>query len=109
MRKESRREHNSVVASSGEAAEIASRLAPPEERARQVSNNGGAIIVGTGELKLPTDFTEREEKSHIFRLNPTAVVLLIFSLAFIAFITYLISIEPPQGKNESVPAVERQP
>lgn len=109
MRKESPSEHKAVVASDGDAAEKAARLAPPEERASQGSNNRGAITVGTGELKLPTDFTEREERRHTFSIGPTAAVFLIFALAFIAFITYLISIEPPpQGTNEPSSAVEAQ-
>jgi hypothetical protein len=109
MKKESPSEHNAVVASDGDAAEKAARLAPLEERAGQGSNNGGAITVGTAELKFPTEFTEREEKSRVFSIDPIAAVLLIFSLAFIAFIAYMISIEqPPQVTNEPSPAVEKQ-
>jgi hypothetical protein len=34
---------------------------------------------------------------------------MILSLAFIAFIAYLISKEPSKAQDESAPAVERQP
>ena len=101
-RRESRREHNPVVTKSKESAELAAHLAPPEERAgrraaNQSRDNGGAIVVDTGELMLPTDFTEREGGvRRFFKMEPIALVILIFALAFIAFITYLISIEPPK-------------
>ncbi|HEX8843286.1 MAG TPA: hypothetical protein VF791_01380 [Pyrinomonadaceae bacterium] len=111
-RKESRREHNPVVAKSKETAELAARLAPLEEQAGKRAalrsrNNGGAIVVDTADLKLPKDFTEREEgKERFLSFDPIAFVILIFSLAFIIFIAYLISIEPPKDKKEPRPAAE---
>ena len=114
MKKESRREHNPIHVSSDGALEKAQQLAPLEERAgkfaRQNSNEEGVINVDTGSLKLPREFTEKEEgKSRLFNVEPITIVILVFSLAFIAFIAYLISIEPPQGKDEPVPAVEGKP
>jgi hypothetical protein len=101
MKRESRREHNPVRGSSDGASQKADQLAPPEERARkstnQNSNNEGVMAVDTGELKLPKEFTEKEDgKSRFFGLEPVALVILIFALAFIAFIAYLISNDSPK-------------
>ncbi len=111
MKRKSKRRHNAVHASSEEGLEKAAQLAPLEERAgkptHQIANNEGVISVDTGNLKFPTEFTEkREGKSGLFGLEPVTIVILIFALAFIAFITYLISIEPPKAKDEPNPAVE---
>ena len=113
-RKESRREHNAVIAANQEAAKLAARLAPLEERMSRRSglgqNNGGAIVVDTDDLKLPSDFTEREEgRPRLFRLDPIGLIILIFALAFIGFIAYQISIEPPKAQDEQKPAVVTQP
>jgi len=101
VKRESRREHNPVRASSDGALEKADMLAPPEERLKRSANqgakNGGVMKVDTGELKLPGDFTEKEDsRARLFGLEPIALIILVFSLAFIAFITYLIAIEPPK-------------
>jgi hypothetical protein len=111
VKRESRREHNPVQGSSDGASQKADQLAPPEERAGKQavrkSNNEGVMGVDTGELKLPKEFTEKEEgKRRFFILEPVALVILIFALAFIAFIAYLISIEPSKVKDEPVPTVE---
>lgn len=109
--RESRSTHNPVHASSEEGLEKAAQLAPLEERVgkstHQITNNEGIISVDTGNLKFPSEFTEkREEKSGPFGLEPVTIVILIFALAFIAFITYLISIAPPKVKDEPPPAAE---
>lgn len=113
MKRELRREHNPVHGSSDGASQKAEQLAPLEERERkhtvQGSNDEGVIGVDTGELKLPKEFTEREEeRSRFLGLEPVALVILIFSLAFIAFIAYLISIEPTKAKDDPIPATEIQ-
>jgi hypothetical protein len=101
MKRESRREHNPVHGSSDGASQKADQLAPPEERAgkpvNRNSNNEGVMGVDTGELKLPKEFTEKEEgKPRFLGLEPVALIILIFALAFIAFIAYLISIDSPK-------------
>jgi hypothetical protein len=102
MKKESRREHNPVHVSSDGSLRKAERLAPLEERRRktaagQSANNGGVIDVDTGSLQLPKGLEENEGKEWRFLgFDPLALFILIFSLAFIALITYLISIEPPK-------------
>jgi hypothetical protein len=101
MKRESRREHNPVQGSSDGASQKADQLAPLEERAGKQavrnSNTEGLMGVDTGELKLPKEFTEKEEgKTHFFGLEPVALVILIFALAFISFIAYLISIDSPK-------------
>jgi hypothetical protein len=99
MRRETRHEHNPVPASSDGALEKADLLAPPEERVQRSADKGakssGVLTVDTGEVKLPNDFTEKEERgARLFGLEPIALIILVFSLAFITFITYLIATEP---------------
>lgn len=111
VNRESWSEHNSIHASSEEGLEKAEQLAPLEERAgmstHQLTNNDGVIIVDTGNLKFPEEFTEKKEgKSGLFGLEPVTIVILTFALAFIDFITYLISIEPSKFKDEPTPAAE---
>jgi hypothetical protein len=100
VRRESRREHNPVQASSDGTSQKADQLAPLEERAGKPadSNNEGVMVVpDTGKLKLPKDLTEKDEgKPRFLGLEPVALVILIFALAFIAFIAYLISIDSPK-------------
>lgn len=96
--------------------EAANLLAPPEEQEATAttttttatpppnSNNGGqsihnvgSIFVGTGELNLPKGFDpEQEQDANLFRLDPVVIFILVAVLAFIGFIAYLISIEPPK-------------
>jgi hypothetical protein len=114
VKRESRRDHNPVHGSSDKASRKAEQLAPPEERAGkqalQTRSDEGVLVVDTGELKLPKEFTEREEgRSRFLGLEPVALVILVFSLAFIAFIAYLISVEPTKAKDDPVPAIETQP
>jgi hypothetical protein len=102
VKRESRREHNAVQGSSDGASQKADQLAPPEERAgkhaaRNSNNEGVMAVPDTGELKLPKEFTEKEEgRQRFLGLEPVALVILIFALAFIAFIAYLISIDSPR-------------
>ena len=80
-----RHEHEHLVPHQGEPQDLAARLTPPEETQQRDSNTGGAILVDTSALNLPRDFTEREEKKGLwFGLEPVAVVILAFALAFIA-------------------------
>ena len=101
MKKETRREHSPVVAKSPEASERAAHLAPPEELDEEASSrssdNDGAINVDTGSLKLPDDYIEeRKDGSRSFRPDPVVVIIFFLSLAFIAYIAYLISVEQPK-------------
>jgi hypothetical protein len=108
-------EHNAVQASDEETQEKAERLAPLEEHppqsSRQNLEGDGLIKVDTGSLKLPSDFTEkRDESSRLFGIEPITFFIMAFTLAFIAFIAFLISREPSKPQDEPAPAaVERQP
>ena len=97
VKKESRREHNPVKTSNPEALERAEQLAPPEELAGdadEVERDGGPSI-DTGALKLPEGLKgDDADTQSAFHLDPIVIFLLVTALAFIAFITYLISIEP---------------
>jgi hypothetical protein len=101
-KKRKRREHNHLIPHQGEPVELAARLTPPEETQRRDPNNGGAIVVDASALTLPRDFAPGKEKRGLFGLEPIGLVILIFSLAFILFITYLISLEPAKPDNEGV-------
>ena len=94
MKKESRSEHIPVVAPDGEAAKILERLTPLEERGNKNPSNGGAIVIGTGDLKLPQDFTQGEKDKGGLLKDRVALAILIFSLVFIAFIAWQISTMP---------------
>ena len=102
MKEESRREHNPVHASDDGALRKADQLAPLEEivgtPARQSSGNGGVTDVDTGELKFPKNLAKdgKEKEWSFLGLGAMAFTILIFSLIFIAFITYLISIAEPK-------------
>jgi hypothetical protein len=101
MKKESRREHSPVKTESARASELAEYLAPPEERTVEGAKAGedqrGVIILDTGRLELPKGYVEDENTgSKRFRPDPVVILIFFLSLIFIAFITYLISIEPPK-------------
>lgn len=96
VKKVSRREHSPVKASRQETRRRAAQLAPPEERARQGSNQArrdGAAAVDTGELKVPDALLHETDASagRAFRLEPVVIFILACALAYIAFIIYLIS------------------
>jgi hypothetical protein len=104
-RRRKQREHNHLVPHQGEPVELAARLTPLEETPD--SNNGGSIVVDTSAVHLPKDFTEREEnKGRLFGLEPIALIIFVFALAFIAFITYLISVEPAKPEDRPATTVE---
>ncbi|HEX8772430.1 MAG TPA: hypothetical protein VF735_02415 [Pyrinomonadaceae bacterium] len=98
VKNESRREHNPVKTSSREAEERAEQLAPPEEQAGDASGakRDDALSIDTGALKLPRGLRSEDDEStrSAFHLDPVVIFFLVAALAFIAFITYLISIEP---------------
>ena len=98
VKNESRREHNPVKTSSREAEERAEQLAPAEEQAGDAteSKRPDGLNVDTGALKLPESLRgdDDENTQGAFHLDPVVLFFLVLALAFIAFITYLISIEP---------------
>ncbi|HEY0324036.1 MAG TPA: hypothetical protein VGC66_24015 [Pyrinomonadaceae bacterium] len=95
MKRESRSEHNPVKTKSEEAATIASMLAPLEEQ-EGLEGADGASFSDTGELKLPKGFIEEDKQGEGFGLEPAVIFILVLVLGFIAFIAYLISVEPPK-------------
>lgn len=98
VKKESSRSPSPVKAKSAEAAAHAAHLAPLEEQnGKQRNQNGdGAIVVDTAKLALPKGVIEEEKDgARLFGMNPVVLFIFCFALAFIAFIAYLISIEPP--------------
>ena len=107
MKKGADHDHLHLIAHEGDAEELAARLTPLEERpGGEHLNDGGAIVVDTAQLKLPKDFADsRGQESRLFGLDPLGIIILVFALAFIGFIAYLISIEPPPQAEEQPKAV----
>ncbi|HWT03381.1 MAG TPA: hypothetical protein VN256_24240 [Pyrinomonadaceae bacterium] len=102
-----RHDHNHLVPHQGEPSELAARLTPLEETQGRDGNNGGAIVVDNAALRLPKDFTERKEKKGLlFGLEPIGVIILVFALAFITFIAYLISAEPVKSGDGPAATIE---
>ena len=87
----------------GDAVQIAAQLAPLEEQKRPtVPQQGdslatqeyGAIVVGSKNLRLSEDITEVRTGSTVFGMEPVVIVILVLMLAFIAFIAWQISLLP---------------
>ena len=99
LKKNGRRQHSHYTgaADKKDKAKLSDHLAPPEEKAgqavaRQGTNNGGAMSVDTGSLKLPTGFVEEDKASSKWLgLEPVVLVILCLALAFIAFIAWQVS------------------
>ena len=80
------------------------RLTPPEEKGsapppRQSSTDDGTLKVNTGNLKLPEQLVEEEaEAAGPQKFDPAVMLILCFSLVFIAVIAFVIwnGWEPPQ-------------
>ncbi|MGB8509825.1 MAG: hypothetical protein WCD76_15695 [Pyrinomonadaceae bacterium] len=89
-----------------DAAELSARLAPPEELkgipvATKADNNngGGAIRVDSNQISLSSDFAEEDRgAASTFRVEPIALVIILLSLAFIAFIAWQITLMPAPAK-----------
>lgn len=97
MRSGSMHDHNPFKATHEEASALASGLAPLEEQeSAERRRRNGAIVLDTQELKLPKELIEESKPVKGWRLEPVVVFILALALAFIVFIAYLISIEPPQ-------------
>jgi hypothetical protein len=94
----------------GDTAQLAAQLAPLEEQnkaaaEKQASDQSsaqagmhherGAIVVDTGNLVLPKNVGETEDKA-FWRIEPVVIVIVGLMLAFIAFITWQISQMPSQ-------------
>ena len=88
-----------------ETAELSARLAPLEETAaadklhQAVPDgrhaNDDTIRVNTASLKLPERLVEDERTgARIFHLDPIVVAILVFMLAFIAFVAWQITRMP---------------
>lgn len=83
---------------------LAERLAPLEETEafrESPQRDGGknaqdTIRVDKSSVKMPEQFTEEERSAaSTFRLDPVVAVILTLMLAFIAFITWQITLMPP--------------
>ena len=99
MKHHLRHKRDRVITKSRETAELAAQLAPLEEQqegqtdgARRNRRLPGAIIVDTAELKLPEGIGEEEKQgAKLSDINPVVAFIFVFSILFIAFISYLIA------------------
>ena len=104
VKKEKRRWHSHYTGRKRrDTASLSEMLAPLEEQnpAKAIrqgkKNHDGAIVVNSSNVKMPADFVEAEnERARILGLEPVVLVILLAALAFILFIAYLISTEPPK-------------
>jgi hypothetical protein len=87
--------------------ELSARLAPLEEtkefkRSEQRDNGREAtdtIRVGSASVKMPEQLiAEDRDAAETFRLHPVVVAILVFALAFIAFVAWQITLMPPPAK-----------
>lgn len=82
----------------------AARLAPLEETKDfdESPQSGGrkdgtddTIRVGSGDVRLPNQLNDEDrDASSVFRLGPVAIVIVVISLAFVAFIAWQITLMP---------------
>jgi hypothetical protein len=83
--------------------ELSARLAPLEETAefkrseqRDGSNGHDTIRVDSTSVRMPEQLiAEERDAADTFRPHPVVAVLLLLALAFIAFITWQITLMPP--------------
>jgi hypothetical protein len=96
----------------GDTAELAAQLAPLEEQDRSTavqqvgsdshSGNGqgdpdyGAIIVDKDNLHVPKEMMEGGDEKRFLGMEPVVLVILGVMLAFIAFVTWQITLMPPK-------------
>ena len=90
---------HSHVAEKATTGEMAERLAPLEEQGEGrgaqsgANNNGGAIVVDTGSLKLPDGVAEGGAGRGLWLgLEPVVLVITVLALAFIAFVAWRITL-----------------
>lgn len=98
----------------GDADQLAAQLAPLEEQDKQAAaervgrglkstndqadRDYGAIVVDSDNLKIPIGITEEQNEKQFLGIEPVVLVALIFSLAFIVFIAWQITLMPPAQK-----------
>ena len=82
-----------------DTAQIAASLAPPEEQGEQTSASDSgfaAIVVDADDVNLSQDIIQRPPEKTFLGMEPVVLAILGFMLAFIAFITWQISLMPPE-------------
>lgn len=85
-----------------DAATVAARLAPAEEKGQPPppapeggrGKNGGSIVVDTGALNLPAGFGKGASPRRLLGLEPVVIVIVALVLAFIAFVAWRITKMP---------------
>jgi hypothetical protein len=98
-----------------DAAVVAERLAPAEEKGQRAApapegepgKNGGSIVVDTGALKLPAGFGKDAGTRRRLGLEPVVIVIVALMLAFIAFVAWQIT-KMPIAADDPPPHTIRQ-
>jgi hypothetical protein len=89
--------HRRLSRKSKKPKELVAQLAPLEELEsgrKKNENHDGAIVVDTGEFKLPKGINEVEDERAHFHLDNVVIVILLLAATFIGFITWLIATGP---------------
>lgn len=85
-----------------DAATVAARLAPAEEKGRPAApapggepgKNGGSIVVDAGPTNLPGEFGKDAGARRFLGLEPVVIVIVALMLVFIAFVAWQITKMP---------------
>ena len=105
MRKRRRRTHQHQSDEKKSHKELSARLAPLEEteefkrsEQREGRNGDDTIRVDSTSVHTPEQLiAEERDAAETFRPHPVVVVILLITLAFIAFIAWQITLMPRKG------------
>ncbi|MCA1616868.1 MAG: hypothetical protein LC800_22840 [Acidobacteria bacterium] len=115
MKRNKRHRHRHYIPGRDEdAATLAARLAPPEEKGQQAADaqagarkNGGTIVVDTGALNPPEGFVKKAQTRRPLGLEPVVVVIVALALAFVAFVAWRITKMPPAAGDPAPNSIEQ--
>lgn len=92
-----------------DTGDLAAQLAPAEEQGQGIAGQGhegsvnqvagshggfAAIVVDADQVNLSQDITDKQAEKTYLGMEPVVLVILVFMLTFIAFITWQISKMP---------------
>jgi hypothetical protein len=99
--KRKRRRERAVV---GGTARLTTPQTPPEGQ----NHSAGVIRPNTGMLRLPSDFTESNERRLVQLPGRVMLIITALALIFIILIAWFVAHEPPQEPRGSAPNEARQ-
>ena len=106
VRKKRRRTHRHRSDDEKRHKELSASLAPLEEtkgvrRSEQRNSRNGAdtIRVDSTSVRMPEQLiADERDAAETFRPHPVVVAIVLFALAFIAFVAWQITLMPPPAK-----------